>query len=280
MYRILKIKKKAALCIGAAVLVLAMAMGVSAFAAEDDVREIPVIMYHSVLDDYSKVGKYVISPEELEKDMKWIKENGYTPISVKELSDYTKNNGELPEKPIMLTFDDGYYNNYLFAYPLAVKHKMPILISPIGYYSNLYSEGEKPSKYYSHCTWEQIGEMYRSGYVEFGNHTYNLHKSDGPRLGAKQLPGEADSDYREMLTQDIAQMQKKLEAATGKVPECFVYPFGAMTKNTVKIVDEMHFSVTFTCEEKMNRVSRDEKSVINMGRYLRTQDRSVEEILR
>ena len=85
--------------------------------AEDPGVRVPVIMYHAVMDDASRLGKYVISPEELESDFKWLSENGYTAVLSEDLINYTENGAALPEKPILLTFDDGYYNNYLYAYP-------------------------------------------------------------------------------------------------------------------------------------------------------------------
>lgn len=108
--------------------------------AEDPGVRVPVIMYHAVMDDASRLGKYVISPEELESDFKWLSENGYTAILSEDLINYTENGAALPEKPILLTFDDGYYNNYLYAYPTAKRYGMKFVLSPIGKYADLYTE--------------------------------------------------------------------------------------------------------------------------------------------
>lgn len=99
--------------------------------AEDPGVRVPVIMYHAVMDDASRLGKYVISPEELESDFKWLSENGYTAVLSEDLINYTENGAALPEKPILLTFDDGYYNNYLYAYPTAKRYGMKFVLSPI-----------------------------------------------------------------------------------------------------------------------------------------------------
>ena len=107
--------------------------------AEDPGVRVPVIMYHAVMDDASRLGKYVISPEELESDFKWLSENGYTAILSEDLINYTENGAALPEKPILLTFDDGYYNNYLYAYPTAKRYGMKFVLSPIGKYADLYT---------------------------------------------------------------------------------------------------------------------------------------------
>ena len=96
-----------ALALGTAAVITARAM------AGAEAVDIPIVMYHSVLKDEKYHGKYVISPAELENDILYLKEQGYTTIFMEDLINYTKG-GELPEKPIMLTFDDGYYNNYLY----------------------------------------------------------------------------------------------------------------------------------------------------------------------
>lgn len=126
--------------------------------AEDPGVRVPVIMYHAVMDDASRLGKYVISPEELESDFKWLSENGYTAVLSEDLINYTENGAALPEKPILLTFDDGYYNNYLYAYPTAKRYGMKFVLSPIGKYADLYTETPDKSPYYAHCTWDMLRE--------------------------------------------------------------------------------------------------------------------------
>lgn len=279
MFFTFKFKRSAFLCVFMAAVFLAGAMYVSAWAAESEKVTLPVIMYHSVLKDEKRLGKYVISPNEFEKDLKYLKDNGYTTVSLDELVAYTQKKGDLPEKPVLLTFDDGYYNNYYYAYPLAQQYSAKIVISPIGYYSDEYSKEEKLSPYYSHITWDQITEMSQSGLVEFGNHTYNLHKSDGARLGAKKLAGENADSYKQMLMEDVHEIQDKLTAATNKAPLCFAYPFGAVSKDTPEIIKSMGFSITLTCESHMNTITRDPESLFDLGRFLRTQDQSVEKIL-
>ena len=83
----------------------------------EEAVEVPILMYHGILKDKKLQGKYVIGPDLLESDLCYLKEHGYTAVVMQDLIDYT-NGGDLPEKPIMITFDDGYYNNYLYAFPL------------------------------------------------------------------------------------------------------------------------------------------------------------------
>ena len=80
--------------------------------------KLPILMYHGIRKSTSAQNKYVISPDEFESDLKYIKENGYETIVVADLLEYFDNGKALPEKPIMITFDDGCLNNYTYAFPL------------------------------------------------------------------------------------------------------------------------------------------------------------------
>lgn len=242
------------------------AITVTALAAQEGV-EVPVIMYHGVLKDQARHGKYVISPAEFEKDLLWLKENGYTTVSTADLIAYTQG-GALPEKPVMLTFDDGYYNNYLYAYPIAKQYGCRFLLSPIGRYADAYSETGETNAYYTHATWEQLGEMVESGVVELGNHSYDLHDAKQAR-GVERRPGEGDEAYRGRITADLSKAQEAFRRELGEAPKVFVYPFGAMSEGVGEIIRGMGFEVTFTCREKTSKISRDRESLYGIGRYLR-----------
>ncbi len=231
---------------------------------------VPVVMYHSVLKDESRLGKYVISPSELESDLQYLQNHGYTAVTVRTLIGYVNGENDLPEKPIMLTFDDGYYNNYLYAYPLAEKYDTKLVISPIGCETDRFSETGEENGNYSHLTWDRIREMQQSGLVEFQNHSYNMHKSDsGSRMGTKKMDGEDLQTYTKVLSEDLRTMQRKMTENTGYTPDAFVYPFGLISSPEPEIVKDLGFQCTLTCEERMNYLTRDPEDLFDMGRYLR-----------
>lgn len=230
--------------------------------------EIPVVMYHSVLKDEAYHGKYVISPAEFENDLLYLKKHGYTTILMEDLINYTKG-GELPDKPVLITFDDGYYNNYLYAYEIAKKYRCKFVISPIGRYADQYSGTGETNAYYTHATWEQLKEMADSGLVEVQNHSYDMHEKRQGALGVKQRPGESDGAYKERLTADISQAQDAFRINLGAAPSTFTYPFGAVSKTTPDIIKELGFSATLTCREVVSTVTRDPESLYGLGRFLR-----------
>ena len=229
---------------------------------------LPILMFHGILKDESRLGEYVVSADTLEGDFRYLQEHGYQSVTVADLIAYVEEGTPLPEKPIMVTFDDGYYNNYLYAYPLAKKYGFKIVISPIGRYTDEYSEANANHENYSHVTWDQIQEMMESGMVEIQNHSYNLHGTEG-RLGAKKLPGESDWQYEELLKGDLGKFQEKMKQHTGVVPQAFVYPFGGVSYASIPILKEMGFQATLTCEEKTNLITQNPESLFSLGRYLR-----------
>ena len=267
LYRSIKLNWKAFLAAAAVTAAFfAAVFTVSAAVAQDCVK-IPVVMYHSLLQEEQRHGKYVISPAEFETDLIWLEKHGYTTILVSDLIAYTQG-FPLPEKPILLTFDDGYYNNYLYAFEIAKKHQAKFVISPVASLSDHYTETGETNGYYTHCLWSQLKEMTESGLVEVQNHSYDLHRSSGV-IGAKKRAGETTEHYRARISADLSQAQERIETETGTLPTAFAYPFGAVSKETPKIVRELGFACTLTCAQQISSVSRDPESLYGLGRFLR-----------
>lgn len=239
--------------------------------------KLPILMYHSIRKDSSAQNRYVISPEEFENDLKFLKENDYNTIVVADLLEYLDNGKPLPDKPIMLTFDDGCLNNYTYAFPLLKKYNAKIVLSPIGRYIDEYSESGDKNPAYAQADWSTLREMADSGLVELQNHTYNMHKSTG-RIGASQKTGESDEDYKKALTADLNKFNERMKAELNITPTAFVYPYGAMSDTSHEIVKSLGFRASFDCAEKLN-IIKSEDDLYEMHRFIRPHGKSVSEIL-
>lgn len=238
---------------------------------------LPVLMYHGIKKDTSAQNKYVISPDEFESDLKYLKENGYKTIVVADLLEYFDNGKPLPEKPIMLTFDDGCLNNYTYAYPLLKKYNEKMILSPIGKYIDEYTESGDKNPAYAQADWNTLREMVDSGLVELQNHTYDMHESQG-RIGASQKTGESDEDYKTALTADLTKFNKRMKAELNITPTAFVYPYGAMSKISPDIVKELGFRASFDCASKIN-IIKSEDDLHEIHRFIRPHGKSAAEIL-
>ena len=230
---------------------------------------LPIIMYHSFLKDPRSQGKYVLPPSLFEEDLKYLKENGFETVTVSDLVAYYENGSPLPEKPVMLTFDDGYYNNYLYAFPLMKKYNCKMVLSVVGTYSDQFSETKDENAYYSHCTWDEINEMMESGLVEIQNHSYNMHSYGSSRHGSRKRDSETKQQYTEVFTADVEKMQQRVKEMTGYTPTAFTYPYGAVCAEAEELIRQMGFIASFTCEEKITVISTDPESLYTMHRWLR-----------
>ena len=239
---------------------------------------LPIIMYHSLLKDSELHNDYVISPQVFETDLKYFKEYGYTTVTVNDLVDYVYNDKELPAKSVMLTFDDGYYNNYEYAYPLLKEYESKAVISPIAKMSEAFTDTGEVSVTYGHIDVDRMKEMIESGYVEIQNHSYDMHNLS-PRKGIEQKSGESDEVYKKILTEDIQKSQNFLKDKVGVNPVCYVYPFGAESSNSLDIIKESGFLCTLTCVEKPNFITRNPESLYELGRYRRDGSESIESLM-
>lgn len=276
MYMNLKIKKPLFIFFCATVVVLSMFLlsftkdlFFTAVSEPDDAIKLPILMYHSILKSNKSSGKFIVSPDTFEEDLKYIKNNGYTTIVMKDLIDFVYENKDLPEKPIVLTFDDGYYNNYLYAFPLLKKYDCRIVLSPIGKQSDIYSENHDKNPCYAHCSWDELKEMQNSGLVEIQNHSYNMHTITKNRRGTKKNKNETFEHYQNVFCADVTLMQNKVADFLDVTPTTFVFPFGAISKCSLDILHQIGFKATLSCEGKINKITKNPEKLYNLCRVLR-----------
>ena len=257
--------------------ILASSLLISADSKENlnDKIKLPIIMYHHISKKSSALGDYVITPEQFETDLKYIKQKGYEAITAQNLVDYYNGNFKLPEKPIMITFDDGYLSFYEYAYPLLKKHDMKAVLSIIGKYTDLYSDCDDRNVNYAHVTWDNVAEMSKSGLVEIANHTYDLHTLT-ERKGSTIKSGEKVDCYQMMLSSDLKIVQQKVSDSTGITPTTFTYPFGRVCKQSYSIIEEMGFKVSLGCEEKINYLDKEKPDLYKLKRFNRAHGKTSE----
>lgn len=253
---------------------------VSAVDAAQRPIDLPVLMYHSINSKERKAGDYVITPEALRSDLTWLRQNGYHTVVVQDLIDYVETGTPLPEKPVMITFDDGYYNNYLNAFPILRELQMKAVISIIVSETDRYSQLEENRENYSHLTWDQIKEMMESGLVEFQSHSYSLHKNGrSGRKGIGKLSGESTEAYQQVIREDVEKGQQRFVEMTGYAPTAFTYPFGKVSEDSYLVLEELGFRATLDAQGKLFRLTRDPACLRRIPRYNRAWGTTAEKII-
>lgn len=218
--------------------------------------ELPIVMYHSILKDTKRSGKYIITPDTLESDLKYISDNGYETITMSDLISYVYENTPLPEKPIIITFDDGHYNNLGYAVPLLKKYNMKAVISIVGKYTDTFSETDEVNLNYSYLRWKDVKELMDSGIIEFQNHTYNLHSESSSRMGCSKKSYESEENYRKILSDDINRLQEEFQKNTDYIPNTFTYPFGSISKASLPIIKDLGFKASLSCSTGVNNITK------------------------
>lgn len=180
---------------------------------------IPVLYYHSV--DENAANEVTITPEKLQEQLDYINDNNYVTITMTELYDHIENNKPIPEKSILITFDDGYMNNYTEAFPMLKELNMTATIFCVG--------NSLDGSYY--LSEEAIKEMSDYG-IDIESHTVNHVHLD-------------TMSYDEQLL-ELKNSKNILEKITGKEVLSLAYPFGDYNDNTIKAAKDAGYKMGFT----------------------------------
>ena len=173
---------------------------------------VPVLMYHAVSDDLWGFEELFVSPSDMEQQLAYLTENGYDPIFFEDLP-----NLENYDKPVILTFDDGYLDNYTQLYPLLEKYNAKATIFVI---TSAMGVSQRS------MTREQVKELSDSGLVSIQSHTVN-HPELSSLDEAQQLTEIRDSKL------EVARM-------TGREPHVLCYPSGERNETTKELTAQYY----------------------------------------
>jgi peptidoglycan/xylan/chitin deacetylase (PgdA/CDA1 family) len=187
-------------------------------------RHIAVLNYHSITVDPGNPA--VITPDKFKAQMVHLSNHGYTTLSLQQFLDYmdNKSSAAMPSKPVLLTFDDGYADNYV--------HVMPIL-QELDFHATIFiSPGTTEDGYF--LNWDQIKEMQQAGWDIQPHGMTHPHL---PKLTAVQQAYE------------ITEAKRQIEVQLGIQSQVFCYPYGERNAYTIKVLEEQGFRYAFTIEQ-------------------------------
>ena len=226
--------------------------------------KVPILMYHSVTAEETKAGRYTVTAEEFESDMRWLSDHGYHTVFISDLENYVRSGTPLPDKPVCVTLDDGYEDNLTLVLPILQKLDMKATVSVVGNFSSDKSAGR------THLDWDDIRQMAASGNIEIGNHTYAMHyNSSSGRRGCKQMAGESDGKYIAALESDLEKLQGELAEKSGVTPTVFTYPYGKISPLSETAVKTAGFGAALTTRPGMCWLSGDEEELYHLPRFIR-----------
>ena len=182
-------------------------------------KRIPILMYHHItskLVEQNSVAENLFSEQ-----LDWLKENGYNTISFSQLNDYLIYGLALPDNPILLSFDDGYIDNYQNAFKILVNKGMK---GSFGIITSLVGTDAHGGRFY--MSWDELKEMDING-MELVDHS----------MSHKYMPKISDSE----LVQELLESKKIIEEFTNKKVETFIYPTGGYNNHVIDKLKEYGF---------------------------------------
>ncbi|MBC1936297.1 polysaccharide deacetylase family protein [Listeria grandensis] len=183
--------------------------------------QIPVLMYHSINTNVK--NNLITPPNEFDAQMKWLVDNGYHAITLSELDSMLITGKNVPEKPVVITFDDGYQDNYTNAYPILKKY---------GLKANIFVITDKIAKN-NHFDEAALKEMSKYG-IEMESHT--VHHQELNTLS-----------YDDQV-KELKDSKAVLERLTGKTVNSICYPVGRYNENTKRAAEATGYKMGFTTE--------------------------------
>ena len=216
---------------------------------------VPILSFHHLSED----PEADLTPDAFEEYLRILSENGYTAILYQDLIDFTDQKKRLPEKPVMITFDDGYTSNYEYAYPLLKKWNMKAEIAIVGYTVGYDYFPKTTADIIPHFTWAQASEMIQSGLISIHSHSYNLHHHAAVekqffRLGVQRMKGEREEDYIRVLTSDTKTANREIQSNLGYANQVYTYPYGQYTEISEGVLRKLGIRVTVTNTPGINDV--------------------------
>ncbi|OGD86905.1 hypothetical protein A2Z23_01425 [Candidatus Curtissbacteria bacterium RBG_16_39_7] len=177
---------------------------------------VPILTYHYIGANPNPADKarnsLSVDPFQFEQELEWLSQNGYQSITLEDLYENLTSLKELPPKPIILTFDDGYIDFYYNAYPILRKYNFSaVSFIPTGFVG-------RPG----YMTWSMVEEISTRGGVEFESHGVN-HK-------------DLASLSEQELVRELEDSKKVLEEKTGRPVDFLAYPYGGFNQRVVQIV--------------------------------------------
>jgi poly-beta-1,6-N-acetyl-D-glucosamine N-deacetylase len=206
--------------------------------------KVPIVMYHDILPE--KEVFFDVTPAEFEADLKLIQQKGLTPISLDQLVAHLSTGMPLPEKPILLTFDDGYSGHYRYVYPLLKQYGYPGVFA-------IYTAKVGTTHGRSSLTWDELKEMANDPLVTIAAHSI----THPPDLGA--LEGDR-------LRREVVESKRILEERLGITINDFVYPAGKYNEQVEHWVQLAGYRSALTMDDRANRFAGESKSLLSIDR--------------
>ncbi len=274
-----------ACCLAAILSVFLFAAGGSAEVGASGGSRLLVLAYHDIpayvwLDDYGVDGGSFV------EQIEYLRAHGYNFVSLDDVVGAGRGLNALPEKPVLLTFDDGFLSYYEFVSPVLQLYGIPSVLSVV---TGWIEDSPPPDLNAPLMTREQLAELAENPLVEIASHTHNLHRgitynprrNQGPATTSRFYDPETggyedEASYRKRLYNDFSLSRKFLEDELGVEARVMVWPYGEYNHICLEEAEKAGFSVMFALGKKLAC----EESLLSLHRVMIEKNPSIEQFIR
>lgn len=236
---------------------------------DHNANEFTILSYHEISNKSETLDtSYAVSPSNFEQQIRWLIDGGYHFITVDDILKYRKSGKALPDKAVLITFDDGYQSVYANAYPILKKYRIPAVVALVGNWMKAKDKVDfdghmiDRSKFLSQS---ELKEMIASGLVEIASHSYALHKgvqgnpqgsmqpaATSRRWLAEQKRYEDEKIYEQRVYNDLLENSTFLQRYTGQKPRVIVWPYGRYNIEVRRIAERLGMPIGLTLDDGSN----------------------------
>lgn len=248
------------------VLFLVMHLLTAIACGQENQNTFHAIAYHGVVDSRDQLSSDDVTLETLVNHFEWLVANHYTPISIDQLIKANKGQYRLPNKSVLLCWDDGYTSFYTHVYPLLKAYGFPALLALVGDWMTTpageqVTYGNELVAREQFLSWEQIQDLAQSPLVEIASHSFDLHKGLLADSAGDVLPAviaheyspegdtyEGDTGMFERILLDLKKNNELIQEKTGVTPRVMVWPFGRYNDLAIKAAGKAGMDITLTLD--------------------------------
>ena len=236
--------------------------------------ELTILSYHEIANHESAlVPFYTVTPTNFVRQMDWLKNHGYHFVSVDDFLADRAGKKRLPEKAVLITFDDGYHSVYKYAFPILKLFHAPAVVALVGSWLNapensqINFDGKKIPRS-ELLSYDELHEMVKSGLIEIASHSYDLHRGllsnpQGNKQPAatarlwfpKEHRYEDQLTYERRVTADLQKNNEFLKRYTGREPRIIVWPYGRYNIELRHIAEHLGMPIGLSLDDGPNTLT-------------------------
>lgn len=250
--------------------------------SESEQRPLLVLAYHEIASPTEAIApQYAVTPTMFVRHIDWLRNTGFTFVSVEEVIAAREGRVRLPARAVLLTFDDGYASFYQHAWPMLKMLRIPAVVSVVTSWHEAAGQinlDGRPVSRERFMSWQQLREIQDSGLVELASHTHDLHHGiPGNPQGSLRAAAttrlfdaatrryETEPEYAARIASDLRQSTSLLRRRAGRTPRVWTWPYGRYNETMQQKAVALGMQVGLTLEDGANAA---EVSLLRLRRIL------------